>query len=104
MSNIRVFNIDIEPQSVVGILSKTGMSPSAWNVYFAGDNDEITWLKTADSEDPNSATFPFQGIWITDGSEIYVLNSHKKLSITLQILFTPVISEQSAPTQETESA
>jgi hypothetical protein len=104
LKNIRVFNIDIAPNGVVGIFAESGMPEGPWNIYFAGDNDHMTRLYIVDSDDPTSARFPFMGIWITDGSEIYILNANPKDSTTLQVLFTPVISEQTAPTQETESA
>lgn len=100
MSNIRVFNFDIQPDSVVGIFAKTQMPVGAWNVYITGDNDDITWCWIVDSDDPESAKFPFQGIWLTDGSEIYILNANHQNIMALQVLFTPVIPEQTAPTQE----
>lgn len=104
MSNIRVFNIDIDTDSVVGIFDATKMTKGAWNIYFAGDNDHMGRLYIVDSSDPQSARFPFQAIWITDGSEIYILNADHNNKMALQILFTPVVQEQTAPTQETESA
>lgn len=104
MSNIRVFNFDIKPGTVAGVFATTGMPEGAWNVYFAGDNDPLTRCYIVDSDDPDSARFPFQAIWITDGSEIYILNDSDRITMSLQVLFTPVISETSAPTQETESA
>jgi hypothetical protein len=103
-SSIRVFNFDIESGAVAGIFETTGMPYGPWNVYLSGDNSELTWCWIVDSDDPKSARFPFQGIWLTDGSEIYLLNANTKKSITVQVLFTPAISAESAPTQETESA
>jgi hypothetical protein len=104
VSNIRVFNFEIKPGGVAGVFATTNMPEGAWNVYITGDTAEITWCYIVDSDDPTSARFPFQGIWLTDGSEIYLLNANPKKSITMQVLFTPAISAESAPTQETESA
>jgi hypothetical protein len=104
VSNIRVFNIDIQPNSVIGVFKESKMPSKCWNVYFAGDNDHMNRLYIVDSDDPASDRFPFQAIWITDGSEIYILNADSNKVMNLQILFTPVIPEQTAPTQETESA
>lgn len=102
--NIRVFNLDIPAGAVVGVLKDTGMSLASWNVYITGDTSELTRCYVVDSDDPNSPRFPFQGIWLTDGSEIYLLNADTSKSITLQVLFTPAIAADSAPTQETEQA
>jgi hypothetical protein len=104
LKNIRVFNIEVASNGVVGMFTETQMPQGPCNVYITGGNEEVTRLYVVDSDDPNSARFPFQGIWITDGSEIYILNAHPKDSVTLQVLFTPVVLEQTAPTQETESA
>lgn len=104
MRSIRVFNFDIAPGAVVGVFDKTQMTPGPWNVYFAGDNEPLTRCYIVDSADPESAKFPFQAIWITDGSEIYILNDSRDVTMCLQVLFTPVVTEMTAPTQETQSA
>lgn len=103
MSNIRVFNFDISPDSVVGILAETGMPKGAWSVYLTGSPNELSWCYIADSEDPSSARFPFRGIWLTDGSEIYVLNANHSNAVSLQVLFAPITQEQVAPTQDAQS-
>jgi hypothetical protein len=101
--NIRVFNLEIGAGKVAGVIESTGMPLVAWNISVTGDNSELTRCYIVDSNDPSSPRFPFQGIWLTDGSEIYLLNADPSKSITLQVLFTPAISAESAPTQETES-